>query len=117
MIVKNSKDLDRIEVTHHSAANAFMKVLVSPEEGWDGYVMRVVEVEKGGFTPKHSHPWPHINYFIEGTGELMIDGINHPVEAGSYSFVPDNALHQFRNKGDSIFKFICIVPKEGHYTK
>ena len=113
-MIGNIKDLEKIIVNHPSAANTAMKVLVSPSEGWKGYVMRVVEVEEGGFTPKHSHPWPHINYFIEGKGELMIDGKINPVEAGSFAFVPNDSLHQFRNTSSVVFKFICIVPEEGH---
>lgn len=113
-MIGNIKDLEKIIVNHPSAANAAMKVLVGPQEGWEGYVMRVVEVEVGGYTPKHSHPWPHINYFIEGVGELMIDGKVTPVEAGSFAFVPNDSLHQFRNIGNEIFKFICIVPEKGH---
>ena len=84
------------------------------KEGWDGYVMRVVEVEPNGFTPKHQHPWPHINYIIEGSGTLLIGDTLHPLKAGGYAFVPGNTLHQFSNAGDVTFKFICIVPEEGH---
>lgn len=113
-MIKNAKDLESIFVNHPSAQDASMKVLVGKDEGWESHVMREVTVEVNGFTPKHSHPWPHINYFLEGTGELMIDGKVTKVEVGSYSYVPSNALHQFRNKGEGIFKFICIVPKEGH---
>ena len=113
-MIGNIKDLEKFLVDHPSAANTSMKVLVSPSDGWEGYVMRVVEVEEGGYTPKHSHPWPHINYFIEGTGELMISGKINPVEAGSFAFVPIDTLHQFRNTGTDVFKFICIVPKKGH---
>ena len=114
MIVGNIKDLEGKEVEHPSAANALMKVLVSPKDGWDSHVMRVVEVSEGGYTPKHSHPWPHINYMIEGDGELMIDDQIHKVNSGSYAYVPAGKLHQFRNAGLTLFKFICIVPKEGH---
>lgn len=113
-MVKHLKDCQRKEIKHPSAKNAFMKVLVSEKEGWDDHVMRVVEVEKDGYTPKHSHAWPHINYVIEGQGVLMIEGVDHPLEAGTYAFVPDNALHQFKNIGTSVLKFICIVPKRGH---
>jgi quercetin dioxygenase-like cupin family protein len=28
--------------------------------------------------------------------------------------VPANTEHQFRNTGDGTFRFICIVPTEGH---
>ena len=51
---------------------------------------------------------------IEGDGELMIDGQIHNVTSGSYALVPEGKLHQFRNAGKDVFKFICIVPKEGH---
>ena len=113
-MVGHIHDLIGKKMTHPSAKNAFMKVLVSETEGWADYVLRVVEVQKDGFTPKHHHPWPHINYVLEGKGSLMIDGKEHPLKAGSYAFVPDHALHQFRNVGDDVLKFICIVPKRGH---
>ncbi len=114
MIVGNISELEAKVISHPDADNSKMKVLVSAKEGWEDYVMRVVEVEENGYTPKHSHPWPHINYMIEGIGELMINGEINPVTAGSYAFVPKKALHQFRNVGKETFKFICIVPKEGH---
>ncbi|AIO18521.1 hypothetical protein KQ51_00641 [Candidatus Izimaplasma bacterium HR1] len=114
MVVGNIKDLQGNVVNHPSAKDAAMKVLVSGKEGWDSHVMRVVEVEPGGYTPKHSHPWPHINYIIEGKGEILIEDTFYPVESGSYAFVPNDKLHQFRNTGESQFKFICIVPTEGH---
>jgi len=114
MIVNNIKNIEAKEINHPSAQNAAMKVLVSAKEGWEDHVMRVVEVSENGFTSKHSHPWPHINYMIEGEGELMIDGVINKVSSGSYAYVPLNSLHQFKNVGKGVFKFICIVPKEGH---
>ena len=114
MIIGNIENLESKAITMTGAKNSAMKVLVSPVEGWEDYVMRVVEVEKDGYTPKHNHPWPHINYMIDGEGELFIDGKINKVKAGSFAFVPPGAMHQFRNSGKSIFRFICIVPKIGH---
>lgn len=113
-MVGNMKDLEAKILKSDLVKNASMKVLVGAKEGWDDYVMRVVELGVDGYSPKHQHPWPHINFMIEGTGVVMIDGVNHEVSAGSYSFVPENTIHQFRNTGSEMFKFICIVPKEGH---
>lgn len=113
-MVGHVKDLVNKKLESPLVQHASMKVLVSKEEGWDNHVMRVLELGKDGYSPKHEHPWPHINYMIEGKGELMIDGTVYPVEAGSYAYVPENTLHQFRNAGDKPFKFICIVPSEGH---
>ncbi len=115
MIVGNFNELIAKPITSPEAKNAAMKVLVSPNEGWEGHVMRVVELEPEGYSPKHSHDWPHINYIIEGKGTLLIGDTMNEIQAGSYAYVPANTLHQFSNAGDTPFKFICIVPEKGHY--
>lgn len=101
-------------VTHPEVKDAVMKVLVSPKEGWEGNVLRVFELGPGGHTPKHSHPWPHINYILDGTGTLFLNGKENFIERGSYAYVPSDAMHQFRNVGEGVLRFICIVPEEGH---
>ena len=113
-MVGNSNDIKGKVLISDAVKEASMKVLVSPREGWDSHVMRVLELGKDGYSPKHSHPWPHINYMIEGEGILMIDCVDHPVSAGSYAYVPQDTIHQFKNIGEKPFKFICIVPTKGH---
>lgn len=114
MIIGNMNDLDAIAMDHPSVKNASMKVLVSPNEGWAGHVMRAMELGPNGYTPKHEHPWPHINYIIEGEGTLLIGDTRHPLKPGGYAYVPEGTLHQFSNTSEKPFKFICIVPEEGH---
>ncbi len=114
MIVANEKDIHAIAMESPEVKNAAMKALISPKEGWDGYVMRVVELGEGGYSPKHTHQWPHINYVLEGKGSLQIEGKERPVQAGSYAYVPAGSQHQYKNVGTGMFKFICIVPQEGH---
>lgn len=113
MIVAHEKDLKGLEMQGDLVKNVVKKVLISPKEGWEGYVMRVFDIDAGGYTPKHSHLWPHINYVIKGKGILHLDGIDHEVEAGSYAYVPGNKIHQFSNRGEEQLSFICIVPEEG----
>jgi quercetin dioxygenase-like cupin family protein len=114
MIVAHEKDLEAGVIDSPDVKNARMKVLVSPEHGWSDYVMRIIELEEGGFSPRHDHDWPHINYVVEGTGTLHVDGVDHKVRAGSYAYVPAGSQHQFQNSGEGTFRFICIVPKHGH---
>jgi quercetin dioxygenase-like cupin family protein len=116
MIVANEKDLHAMVLESSEVKNAAMKVLITPKEGWEGYVMRVIELDEDGYSPKHTHQWPHINYILEGKGILHLDGKDLPLEAGSYAYVPAGALHQYKNKGNVKFRFICIVPQEGHIT-
>ncbi len=114
MVIGHLDDIEIKEVKNPEALKASMKVLVGPDEGWKGNVMRTFELEKDGYTPKHSHPWPHINYIIEGEGVLFLNGKENHVKKGSFAFVPENELHQFKNVGDKKFVFICIVPEKGH---
>lgn len=115
MALGHLNNLEGKAVNNPEAKGALMKVLISPNEGWENHVMRVFEIEPGGFTPRHSHPWPHINYIIEGQGTLFLNGIENTIEAGAYAYVPGGELHQFQNTGSQTLKFICIVPSEGHY--
>ena len=114
MIVDHERNVSAKTMESPEVKAAGIKMLIGPQQGWSDYVMRVIELGNEGHSPAHAHPWPHINYMLEGKGVLMIEGQEHPVEAGSYAYVPAGSRHQFRNAGPGIFRFICIVPKEGH---
>lgn len=114
MIVSHEDKIAYKNINNDTTKGASIKALISPKEGWDGHVMRVLELEVGGYSPRHEHPWPHINYILEGEGALFLDGEEIAIKAGSYAYVPSNKLHQFMNKGNTKLKFICIVPEEGH---
>ena len=114
MVVGKLSELKGVKVNADNVKGAAMKVLVGPEQGWEDHVMRVLEVEAGGYTPRHTHDWPHINYVIKGKGILHLNGEDKVIEAGSYAYVPSNILHQFQNTGEEPLEFICIVPKKGH---
>lgn len=113
MIVSHEREVLGTHLNSSETKNVLKKVLVSPHEGWEGYVMRSFELGKDGYTPKHMHAWPHINYITYGKGILHLDGTDYEVEAGSFAYVPGGKIHQFRNAGTEPFSFICIVPEEG----
>jgi len=116
MIVAQEKDVQAMVMESPEVKAAAMKALISPQQGWEGYVMRVIELGEGGYSPRHTHDWPHINYVLEGSGSLHINGKDTAIEAGSYAYVPAGSLHQYKNEGGGMFRFICIVPEEGHIT-
>jgi quercetin dioxygenase-like cupin family protein len=107
------KDLPSEPMRMDGARDVTKRVLVSPADGWDGWVMRVFELRPGGHTPRHDHDWPHINVWLEGEGVLEIDGEEHVLRAGSHAFVPAGATHQFRAAGSEPCAFVCIVPEQG----
>ena len=113
MIIAHEEKVKGLELTGDNLSNVVKKVLVSPQEGWDGWVMRLFELGEKGYTPRHKHPWPHINYVTEGEGILHLEGLEHSMTKGSFAFLPSNSEHQFRNTGRGKLSFICIVPEEG----
>jgi quercetin dioxygenase-like cupin family protein len=113
MVVGDWKKLAGVELSGEGIAGVRKRVPVGPADGWDGWVMRVFEIAPGGHTPRHRHPWPHINLGLEGRGAVWVDGEDSPMGAGGYAFVPAGAEHQFRNDGAEPFAFMCIVPEEG----
>ena len=113
MFVSCADKIEKIKMDLDDAKNVSKQILVGPNEGWDSHVMRLFTIEKNGFTPKHSHPWPHINYVVEGEGILYMDGKEYKMTKDCVSYVPPNIEHQYKNTGDEKFAVICIVPKEG----
>ncbi|WP_459130123.1 cupin domain-containing protein [Guggenheimella bovis] len=113
-MIRLKDNVEKERVTNPEASDAFMKVLVGPKEGWKGYVMREFELKANGYTPRHAHNWPHINYIVSGEGTLEIDGALNVVKAGDSVYIPNNAMHQFKNNSNRVFRFLCIVPEDGH---
>jgi quercetin dioxygenase-like cupin family protein len=86
------------------------RVIDQDRDGAPIYAMRVIEVQPGGHTPDHKHPFEHENYVIEGKGRVQIDGEWHDLGPGTIIFVPPNAQHTYVNVGDKPFKFLCSIP-------
>lgn len=47
MFVGNVKDMEKIQMKMPGANGAFKQVAVGPEQGWEGWVLRVMTLEAG----------------------------------------------------------------------
>ncbi len=108
MIVSNEKNVKGIELDNVAYKNVIGKVLVSPETGWDDYVMRLFELKKDGYSADHSHDFPHIVYVLEGEGVLHLDGKEMSIGSGNFAFIPNGARHQLLNtaKDETSLRFL-----------
>jgi quercetin dioxygenase-like cupin family protein len=111
-LLKND-EMRAVEINMDAAKNVLKQTAITGAQGWDGWSMRIFTLKKEGYTPFHSHEWPHINYIIKGSGTLFIDGKKQSVSPGDSAYIKGGEEHQFKNAGDSDFAFICIVPEEG----
>jgi quercetin dioxygenase-like cupin family protein len=92
------------------AKGVTMRVLMSDKDGAPNFIMRVFEIEPGGYSPYHSHPWEHEVYVLKGEGFVREKGVDHPVKKGHFALVAPGEEHQFVNRGDEPFRFICVIP-------
>lgn len=109
-----------MKVFHHNTINAQIaeggaiktKVqwLITKEMGAKNFAMRLFEIEPGGCSPLHTHPWEHEVFILAGEGNVSDGGKTHDFQPGYVVFVPPNELHQFRNKGSKSLKFLCLIP-------
>lgn len=113
MAVFHEKDVPQLKPIMPGADSISKRSVVAPKDGWQGTVMRVFEIEEGGFSPKHTHPWYHVNYVLEGSGIVHYDGEDYEAYVGTCAYIPGGVEHQFKNTGKGKLKFICIVPEEG----
>lgn len=84
--------------------------LLSRDDGAPSFAMRQFEVEPGGHTPRHHHPYEHEIYVIEGEGEVYENDTAHPIRAGDVVLVKPDDVHQFKNPGSKPLKFLCLIP-------
>ena len=114
-VVGKKSDVAATPMAGDGVEGVVKRVLVSPAQGWDGWVMRLFDIDPGGHTPKHAHDWPHVNFVASGRGELYLGGEDYALEAGSYAFVPAGLEHQFRAAAHEPLSLVCIVPEAGDY--
>lgn len=110
MRVKNNQQVELNPVEMEGASGCHVRWLVGEQEGAPNFAMRQFEVEPGGYTPKHFHPYEHEVFVLEGEGEVYEGDQPHPLKAGDVVLVSPDEVHQFRNTGDQKLKFLCLIP-------
>ena len=94
-----------------SAPGTSIRWLIDDDhDGAPVYALRMIEIEPGGNSPQHTHPYEHENFVVQGKGRLFIEGAWHDLKEGDVAFVPAGVLHQYVNAGESTFKFLCGIP-------
>ncbi|MBE9487292.1 MAG: cupin domain-containing protein [Desulfuromonadales bacterium] len=110
MKITRLEDCPKSAVQMAGAQGASRQVPIGKADGAPNFSIRVFTLEPGGNTPHHVHASEHLNYILEGTGEVMEGEIPRPVRAGDFVLVTPHEKHQYRNTGDKPLIFMCMVP-------
>jgi len=112
MIVKKFSDVAAEKVTMTGAEAVTIRWLLGKDSPAPNFYLRLFEVQPGGHSPYHTHPSEHEIVVLEGQGRINAQGKSFPLAPGSFALVEPNEEHQFENTGKTVFKFLCLVPKE-----
>ena len=108
LVVKNDQD---VELEKRPGTTAGMRWLLSEKDGAPTFDMRLVDVDPGGHSHHHRHPWEHVVYVLKGTGEVLEEGgKKYPIGPGTCVLVPPGDEHCFYNTSGEDMQFICCIP-------
>jgi quercetin dioxygenase-like cupin family protein len=111
MIIKKMSDVAAKSVQMEGAKNVSVRVIFGPDDKAPTFAMRVFEVDGGGHTPYHSHPFEHEVMILSGDVAVVTDKGPRPLNAGDMILVMPNEQHQFKNLSETEkASFMCIVP-------
>ncbi len=110
MKIEKSGNITKNTVEIEGAKDVEIRWLISKDDGAENFAMRMFEIKSGGFTPLHRHPHEHEVFVLEGEGVFVCEGKEHELGREYVIFVPGDKEHQFKNTGDSVLRFLCLIP-------
>lgn len=113
MIVKEYDEVEKSEIKMRGVKGTSIMWLIGEGSGAPNFYLRLFEIEPGGNTPYHTHQWEHEVFVLEGNGVINTEEQSIPIKKWSFALVLPNEEHQFKNTGNVLLKFLCIIPKEG----
>ncbi len=103
--------VDESEVEALDLPGRRLSWLITPDAvGAEHCSMCMIRVAPGETVrPAHSHPnGEEVIYIVTGSGRALIDGVVHPVHAGSAVLFPQGQIHMLQNSGAEEMKVLCF---------
>jgi quercetin dioxygenase-like cupin family protein len=113
MKVQHYREIDPlpVEAIEEATEGLTIRRVISEVDGATEFTMDVFEIERGGHSAFHRHPWEHQIFVLSGEGTL--NGSDEPARfaPGDVIFIAADEPHQIVNDGDTLVEFVCLIPK------
>lgn len=107
MIIKQASQVPLKPVTKGIG----IRWLLAPQDGTPNYAMRIIEIQAGIVFKPHHHPYEHEIYVLSGQGVVTNpQGDVAEMKPGTVLLIQPDEPHGYRNTGDTVLQFICIIP-------
>lgn len=93
MIHKNIKDIQALPTSHGAGMK---KVLIAPKDTPSNITQIAhTTMEAGEHIKGHTHSDMEEHFYIEqGSGRIVLDGVDYPMQDGDYFYVPAGVSHE-----------------------
>jgi quercetin dioxygenase-like cupin family protein len=107
VIIRHYEDVEAVQMME----GVKKRVVIGEKEGAPNFIMRIFDLEPGASSPLHEHPWEHEIFVLKGKAVARNHrGVEAPIEEGDTIFIPPGEEHCLTNRGESIFRFMCLIP-------
>jgi quercetin dioxygenase-like cupin family protein len=111
MIIKKLSDTAATPVQMDGAKDVAVRVIFGPDDKAPTFAMRIFELDGGGHTPFHTHPFEHEAVILSGEVAVVTETGPKPLKVGDMALVMPNEQHQFKNLSETQkASFMCLVP-------
>ncbi|HRW08244.1 MAG TPA: cupin domain-containing protein [Caldilineaceae bacterium] len=101
-------ELHEIKQAHQANGQLWHEFLRVPDLSMGLYVLPA-----GGTDPQQPHTEDEVYYVVSGRGQIMVDGEDRPVQAGSIVYVIKGIEHRFHSIEEELQILVFFAPAEG----
>jgi quercetin dioxygenase-like cupin family protein len=84
--------------------------VIGEPQGAPNFALRVIEFQPGVVFEPHEHPFEHEIFVLEGEGVAHGPQGEVAMRPGVGIYIPSNERHGYRNTGQGVLRFICVIP-------
>lgn len=110
MLIKSYKDVVPFRLQEGEAKGAYVRPLISDEDGAGNYHMNLLRLEPGGQTPDEKRDYSQQMFVRKGDGEVLHNSSVRELSEGDVILIREEEEYQIRNTTEADLEILIIRP-------